>query len=59
MSQYTPQEHVTEFPLNRRVTQREYERVISYATSIGLYNILIQQKDSAQAFYTPDFTDMK
>ena len=59
MSQYTPQEHVMEFPLSRRVTRREYERVISYATSIGLYNILIQQKDSAQAFYTPDFTDMK
>ena len=59
MSQYTPQEHVTEFPLNRRVTKREYERVISYATSIGLYNILIQQKDSAQSIYTPHFTDMK
>ena len=59
MSQYTPQEHVTTFPLNRRVTDREYERVISYATDIGLYNILIQQKDSAQSIYTPDFTDMK
>jgi len=59
MSQYTPQEDVTEFPLNRRVTKREYERVISYATSIGLYNILIQQAESAQSFYTPDFTDLK
>lgn len=59
MSQYTPQEHVTTFPLNRRVTEREYERVISYATGIGLYNILIQQKDSAQSIYTPDFTDTK
>lgn len=59
MSQYTPQEYVTEFPLNRRVTAREYERVISYALSIGLYNILIQQADSAQSIYTPDFTDTK
>jgi putative pyruvate formate lyase activating enzyme len=59
MSQYTPQEHVTTFPLNRRVTDREYERVISYATDIGLYNILIQQKESAESIYTPDFTDMK
>ncbi len=59
MSQYTPQEHVTIFPLNRRVTEREYERVISYATDIGLYNILIQRKDSAQSIYTPDFTDTK
>ena len=57
MCQYTPQEHVTEFPLNRRVTAREYERVISYALSVGLYNILIQQKDSAQSVFTPHFTD--
>lgn len=57
MSQYTPQAHVTESPLNRRVTAREYERVMSYALSLGLYNILIQEMDSAQAAYTPQFTD--
>lgn len=57
MSQYTPQAHVTAFPLNRRITQREYERVISYALSLGLYNILIQEMDSAQSKYTPHFTD--
>lgn len=57
MSQYTPQAHVTEFPLNRRVTAREYERVISYALSLGLHNILIQQIDSARSAYTPQFTD--
>lgn len=57
MSQFTPQEHVTEFPLNRRITPREYDRVISYALSKGLYNILIQQHDSASASYTPTFTD--
>lgn len=57
MSQYTPQPHVTEFPLNRRITAREYERVISYALDIGLYNILIQRRDSANAAFTPGFTD--
>ena len=41
MSQYTPQVYTTEFPLNRRITQREYDRVISYALSLGLHNILI------------------
>ena len=56
MSQYTPQVYTTEFPLNRRITQREYDRVISYALSLGLYNILIQQRDSAQSVYTPQFT---
>lgn len=57
MSQYTPQVYTTEFPLNRRITQREYDRVISYALSLGLYNILIQELDSAQSVYTPQFTE--
>lgn len=57
MSQYTPQAHVTEFPLTRRVSAREYDRVISYALGIGLYNILIQQRGSAHSAYTPYFTD--
>ncbi len=57
MSQYTPQVYTTEFPLNRKITQREYDRVISYALSLGLYNILIQERDSAQSVYTPQFTN--
>ena len=57
MSQYTPQPCTTQFPLNRRITQREYDRVISYALSLGLHNILIQQLDSAQSTFTPQFTD--
>ncbi|MEA4870514.1 MAG: 4Fe-4S cluster-binding domain-containing protein [Christensenella sp.] len=57
MSQYTPQPGTTAFPLNRRITQREYDRVISYALSIGLHNILIQRLDSAQSVFTPQFTD--
>lgn len=58
MNQYTPQPHVTEAPLNRTVTEREYDRVISYALTLGLHNILIQEMGSAQAKYTPQFTDM-
>jgi putative pyruvate formate lyase activating enzyme len=57
MSQFTPQPHVTAFPLNRKITSREYDRVISYALSLGLHNILIQQRDSANAVFTPRFTD--
>ena len=56
MSQYTPSVYTTEFPLNRRITQREYDRVISYALSLGLHNILIQELNSAQSHYTPQFT---
>ena len=57
MSQYTPQVCTTTFPLNRRITQREYDRVISYALSLGLHNILIQERESAQSTYTPQFTN--
>ena len=57
MSQYTPQVYTTTFPLNRRITQREYDRVISYALSLGLHNILIQERESAQSTYTPQFTN--
>jgi len=57
MSQYTPPPHVTEGPLSRKITAREYERVISYALSLGLYNILIQQRDSANPDFTPSFTN--
>ena len=57
MSQYTPQVYTTAFPLNRRITQREYDRVISYALSLGLHNILIQERESAQSTYTPQFTN--
>ncbi len=59
MSQFTPQTDVTDFPLNRKITAREYERAISYALSIGLHNILIQQRNSANAVFTPTFTDMQ
>lgn len=57
MSQYTPQVYTTEFPLNRRITQREYDRVISYALSLGLHNILLQERDSAKSIFTPQFTE--
>ena len=57
MSQYTPQVYTTEFPLNRRITQREYDRVISYALSLALHNILLQERDSAKSIFTPQFTE--
>lgn len=57
MSQYTPQPNVTQLQLGRNITAREYDRVISYALSLGLYNILIQRMDSAQAVFTPQFTE--
>ncbi|MEG1525123.1 MAG: radical SAM protein [Clostridia bacterium] len=59
MRQYTPTPRVTQPPLNRTLTVREYDRIISYALGIGLTNLLIQQKESANLAYTPTFTDFQ
>ena len=59
MRQYAPTPRAMHTPLNRVLTDREYDRIISYALSLGLNNILIQQKESADLAFTPSFTDYK
>ena len=59
MRQYAPTPRAMRTPLNRVLTDREYDRSISYALSLGLNNILIQQKASANLSFTPSFTDYK
>ena len=58
MNQYTPMQDMEErgFPeLNRRVTKREYRRVIDYALELGLENGFIQEGDTALESFIPDF----
>ena len=56
MNQYTPLEGLTEYPeLQRKVTAREYERVIDYAINIGIENGFIQEGDTARESFIPDF----
>lgn len=55
MRQYAPIPGPLPKPLDRRVTGREYERTVEYALSLGLENLLIQEKGSATLAYTPDF----
>ena len=57
MRQYTPTERTTIPPLNRRLTDREYERILLYAMDLGFPNILMQGKSSASLSFTPDFTE--
>ncbi|MDE7323749.1 MAG: radical SAM protein [Lachnospiraceae bacterium] len=58
MNQYTPMENFEEFPeIGRRVTRREYERVIDYAVSLGIENAFIQEGDTAKESFIPDFDD--
>ena len=54
MSQYTPFGDVKNFPeLQRKVTAREYERVIDYALTLGIEKMYYQKRESASTEYIP------
>lgn len=56
MSQYTPLEHVAQFPeLNRKITEEEYKRVLDFADKIGIENGYIQEGDTADESFIPPF----
>ena len=56
MRQYTPMFAATNIPfLNRKLTDREYERAIDYAIYCGLKDVFIQKGGSANTAYTPEF----
>ncbi|MBQ7942804.1 MAG: radical SAM protein [Lachnospiraceae bacterium] len=58
MNQYTPLEAMKDYPeINRRITQREYKKVIDYALSIGIENAFIQEGETAKESFIPDFED--
>lgn len=56
MNQYTPLkqvEHIKE--LNRRITKREYNKVIDYAIDLGVENAFIQQGGTSKESFIPEF----
>ncbi len=56
MNQYTPMKEFVEYPeLNRRVTKREYEKVIQYALDKGITNAFIQEGNTAKESFIPAF----
>lgn len=58
MSQYTPLANSLQFPnLSRRVTKREYDKVVDYAISLGVENAFIQEGKAAEESFIPDFDD--
>ncbi|MCD7772851.1 MAG: radical SAM protein [Ruminococcus sp.] len=54
MSQYTPNAKVSGTELDRRVSTFEYKKVLNEAQELGL-NGFMQQRESAQSSFTPDF----
>lgn len=56
MSQYTPIVHSEKYPeLNRRITEREYEKVLSALENSGFENYFVQQLISASDGFIPKF----
>ena len=56
MSQYTPYGRIEEFPeLKRKITRREYDKVLDAALDIGFKNIFTQEPTSATEKFIPDF----
>ena len=56
MNQYTPlEENDLASPLDRKVTKREYERLIEYVISLDATNVFIQEGDVASESFIPEF----
>ena len=56
MCQYTPMYKAHNHPeLSRRLTKREYAKIIDYFFALGLENGYVQELASAKTSYTPDF----
>ncbi len=56
MAQYVPLGDAACFPeINRKITRREYAKVVNYALSADLENVFIQELSSAEDSYVPKF----
>ena len=55
MNQYTPVNKCNYDNLNRKLTDKEYNEVINYATNIGVNNAFIQEGDTSDESFIPDF----
>ncbi len=57
MSQFTPIPECTVKPLDRPLTQREYESALDYCISLGFTNVYMQELTSVGRAFTPPFSD--
>lgn len=56
MNQFTPLSNLEKYPeLNRRITEEEYETLVDYAIDIGIENGFIQEGDTAEESFIPEF----
>ncbi len=56
MNQYTPVYHQESYPeLNRKITKREYQKVLDAACSLGIENGFFQEGETAMESFIPGF----
>lgn len=56
MAQYTPYGDLQKYPeINRKITKREYEKVVDYILSTGFEKVYIQELSSSNEAFIPDF----
>lgn len=56
MAQYTPCGDLSSLPeMNRKITQREYDKVVSFAFSQGMEKLFLQELSSATEEFIPPF----
>lgn len=56
MAQYVPCGSLENYPeINRKITEREYNKVVDYALQTGHENVFIQQTESAEKEFIPPF----
>lgn len=56
MNQYTPLSYVEKYSeINRKVTKEEYDALVDYAISLGVENGFIQEGDTAEESFIPEF----
>lgn len=56
MAQYTPCGNLEKFPeINRKITNREYDKVLNHLYEKELQNVFLQEKESASESYIPEF----
>jgi len=57
MSQYIPCGEAVTMPIiNRKITSREYEKVVDYVINQNFPNVFIQERKSADKKYIPEFS---
>ena len=56
MAQYTPCTDLSEYPeISRKITEREYKKVLDHAVLLDLKNVFVQELSSADEVYIPPF----